>query len=217
MRINPDSPILLALSHAFDAAVVTVLGILCALPVVTLGPALTAMYATMMAIAEDRCSGTLRYFFNSFKENFRLTAPLGLGYALAGAVLVGDWWVLFAFDHEPSMFISVLRGTTIAFTVLFLAYGPYLFGGMGRYEVTRKQALRNGLGWMAKKPAGALEILVCWVLLMAAVYLARIMGIFVAIACLYVQARVLCRTFDPEGWKNRHPSRSAGEEEIYYE
>ena len=121
MRINPDSPILLALSHAFDAAVVTVLGILCALPVVTLGPALTAMYATMMAIAEDRCSGTLRYFFNSFKENFRLTAPLGLGYALAGAVLVGDWWVLFAFDHEPSMFISVLRGTTIAFTVLFLA------------------------------------------------------------------------------------------------
>ncbi len=36
MRINPDSPILLALSHAFDAAVVTVLGILCALPVVTL-------------------------------------------------------------------------------------------------------------------------------------------------------------------------------------
>ena len=37
MRINPDSPILLALSHAFDAAVVTVLGILCALPVVTLG------------------------------------------------------------------------------------------------------------------------------------------------------------------------------------
>ena len=67
MRINPDSPILLALSNAFDAAVVTVLGILCALPVVTLGPALTAMYATMMAIAEDRCSGTLRYFFNSFK------------------------------------------------------------------------------------------------------------------------------------------------------
>ena len=197
MRINPDSPILLALSHAFDAALVTVLGILCALPVVTLGPALTAMYATMMAIAEDRCSGTLRYFFNSFKENFRLTAPLGLGYALAGAVLVGDWWVLFAFDHEPSMFISVLRGTTIAFMVLFLAYGPYLFGGMGRYEVTRKQALRNGLGWMAKKPAGALEILVCWVLLMAAVYLARIMGIFVAIACLYDQARVLCRTFDP--------------------
>ena len=171
----------------------------------------------MMAIAEDRCSGTLRYFFNSFKENFRLTAPLGLGYALAGAVLVGDWWVLFAFDHEPSMFISVLRGTTIAFTVLFLAYGPYLFGGIGRYEVTRKQALRNGLGWMAKKPAGALEILVCWVLLMAALYLARIMGIFVAIACLYVQARVLCRTLDPESWKNRHPSRSAGEEEIYYE
>ena len=27
MRINPDSPILLALSHAFDAAVVTVLGL----------------------------------------------------------------------------------------------------------------------------------------------------------------------------------------------
>ena len=67
MRFDLDNPILLVLNRVFNAAVTTMLWILCCLPVVTVGAATAAMYATMMAIAADDCDGVLSNFFASFR------------------------------------------------------------------------------------------------------------------------------------------------------
>ena len=52
MQINLDGKLLGALTRIFDVIVATLLFALCCLPVVTIGASLSAVYATMLSIAE---------------------------------------------------------------------------------------------------------------------------------------------------------------------
>ena len=68
MRINPNNSILHALTCIFDVIVVTLLFLICCLPVFTVGASAAAMYATMIAIVNDNCTSVVRSFFGAFRN-----------------------------------------------------------------------------------------------------------------------------------------------------
>lgn len=210
MRINLDGTIITALTRIFDALVATLLFVLCCLPVVTIGAALSAVYATMIRIAGDGCSSTVRCFFGAFKENFRQATILWLLALLAGAVVAADIVVCWGFEMEATMVLSVMRGLTAFCTGLYLSMCIYMFAGMAVFCVTRKQAITNALQWTVKKLPATLGLLLLSAAMGLAIYILWFFAFPVVAFGLYWQAKLLRHVFELEEPKVHH------EEEIDY-
>ena len=210
MRINLNGPILTALTRTFDAIVVTVLFLLCCLPVFTIGAACSAMYAAMIALAGDRCTSVVRCFFGAFRDNFKQGTLLLIPVALVGAVVAVDIVVCWGFEMEGTLLLAVMQGLTVFCTCLYTAMSIYIFAGVAVYRVTWKQAIANALFWCFKKlPATAGLVLLSTVMAVSIVIL-WFFAIPVIVLCLYWQAKLLLKVFELEVPKEHH------EEEIDY-
>ena len=136
MRINPNNSILHALTCIFDVIVVTLLFLICCLPVFTVGASAAAMYATMIAIANDNCTSVVRSFFGAFRDNFKQASFLWLLDAVIGLVVVGDIMVCWGLDMAAGPALSVMQGLTVFCTGLYTAVSIYVFSGIAVYHVT---------------------------------------------------------------------------------
>lgn len=210
MRINLNGPIVSTLTRVFDTIVATVLFLVCCIPVVTIGASSSAMYATMIAIAGDGCSGVTRYFFDAFKENLKQATILWLLAALTGLLVIADITVCWGFEMEPTMVLSIMRGLTIFCTALYAAMCIYIFAGITVYHVTWKQAIANAFYWTMKKLPATLCLLLLSAIMAVSVFVFWFFAFPVIVLCFYMQAKMLRRVFEIKVPEEHH------EEEIDY-
>lgn len=210
MRINLNGPILSTLTRIFDTIVATVLFLICCLPVVTIGAAFSAMYATMITIAGDGCSSVVRCFFGAFKENFKQATILWLLAALTGLLVAADITVCWGFEMEPTMVLSVMRGLTIFCTSLYAAMCIYIFAGIAVYRVTWKQAVANAFYWTMKKLPATLCLLLLCAIMVVSIFVFWFFALLIVALCFYMQAKMLRRVFGIKVPEEHH------EEEIDY-
>ena len=210
MQINLDGKLLGAMTRIFDVIVATLLFALCCLPVVTIGASLSAVYATMLSIADDSCSGIFRRFFGAFRDNFKQATPLWLLNAVVGLVVIADIVVCWGFEMEATMLLSIMRGLTFFCTGLYAAMSVYVFSGIAVFHVTWKQAISNALFWTIKKLPATLCLLLCYAAMAVSIGILWFFAFPMVALCLYLQARLLRRVFELETPKIHH------EEEIDY-
>lgn len=87
---NPDSPMMRALGVVWDLIVLNLLFLVCCIPVVTIGPAITALhYVTTKMAGEKDGTPVVGNFFKSFRANFRQGVLMGI---LLGPQ--GDFWAM---------------------------------------------------------------------------------------------------------------------------
>jgi uncharacterized membrane protein YesL len=210
MRINLNGPILTALSRIFDTILVTLLYLLCCLPVVTIGAATAAMYATMIALLDDGCTGVASHFFGAFRDNFKQSTAMLLPAVLVGLVVMADIVICWGFSMEATMILAVMRGLTVFSTGLYTAMCIYVFAGIAVYRVTWKQAITNALQWTVKKLPGTLGLLLVCIGMALSVALLWYFCFPVIALGLYLQALLLRKIFELESIPEHH------EEEIEY-
>lgn len=68
---HPDSPVIRFLWKAADLIALNLVWIICCIPIITIGPATTAMYYVTRKIAKGEWPAIFRTFFRAFKDNFR--------------------------------------------------------------------------------------------------------------------------------------------------
>ena len=88
MKINLDSPVIAFLTTVADFMILNILFIICCAPVITIGPAVSALYTITMREARHEGGYIFKPFFRAFKNNFSRSFLLSILYCLAGAVLV---------------------------------------------------------------------------------------------------------------------------------
>lgn len=144
-----------------DLLLLNLLTALCSLPVLTLGPSLSALYAVLAR--RERGGGSvavLRTFFGAFKENFVQAALLGLLALLAAAAAFAD--VLFALQNAGGMqtlyFVVGLLVALIALTLLTLTLLL-----QANYKNTLRGCLKNGFLLALAAPARLLAAWLCWI------------------------------------------------------
>lgn len=196
MPINPDNPILAAMSRAWDVLVAGLLFVLCSLPVITFGAALTALYATLMGIATDSCGSVVKKYFSSFGSDFKLATKVWLILLGAGLFLAGDIWACWFWMEETMVALRLLRGITVVFAIVWLCAFSYAFSGIARYVVTLPQVFRNCLVLTVQHPGYTVLILLLHLGCAAAVYLAGILSFPVLILLLYWMTKIYLRVFD---------------------
>lgn len=76
---NENNIIFVALNKIGDIILANLLFILCSIPLVTIGPSLTALYHCMLRTVKGNNNGTVKTFFRAFRQSFRQSLIVWLG------------------------------------------------------------------------------------------------------------------------------------------
>lgn len=179
---NPENRVVRALETCFNVVWLTILALVCSMPVLTAGASLTAYTASLMAVCEERGSGVTADFFRRFTSGMREATMALLAVLAVGVVLVLDIRAC-AEITAPEGILWLFRSSTAAFTLLFLCILEWLFAGLGRFEAPLWQTFKNAVCWagihwkttllllLLDALAAALTLVLWWFALLPAAFL----------------------------------------------
>lgn len=139
---NMDNGIFTFLGKACDVIFLSIIWVLVCIPIITIGPANTALYyATVKVIRRER-GYLFREFFKSFRMNFKRAAIVGVILTVAFIVLAIDlFWVRGSMESLGNNG-TILFGIFMAIAFLLSCFSIYVFPILSRFDMTVKQLLK---------------------------------------------------------------------------
>lgn len=131
------------LSLLGDLIMTNILLIVCSLPIITAGPALTAASKVMYDITEHQCNSVVKTFLEAFRQNFRKSLLVWLG-ALAVVLMLFVQYTMAASCTGKTLQTILIYIFYIS-SALLVALLSYLFPLIMRYENSTKEHLQNAL------------------------------------------------------------------------
>ncbi len=139
---DSENPVMRFLARLVDLALLNIITVVCCIPLITAGGALTAMnYVLLHLVREDETYVT-RMFKKSFIENFRQGIPEGLIVLLASAVTAVDMWALHGSESRMATMMMIV--ITIIGVMIFVTC-VYMFALQSRYENTVGGTILNAV------------------------------------------------------------------------
>ena len=138
--LNEDNVVHVFLNKLGDIVIANLLFILCSIPVITIGPALTALYHCMMRTVKGNNNGTTRTFFRAFKENFKQSLIVWLLILVAGIILVLNLRFLL---HANGSAANMLFYLTIGVLTLLVIFSLYIFPVIATFANSLGALCRN--------------------------------------------------------------------------
>ena len=144
MKINLDSPVIAFLTTVADFMILNILFIICCVPVITIGPAISALYTITMREARHEGGYIFKPFFKAFKNNFRQSFLLSILYFLAGAVLVFGvkFWQRKSGFSTSDQVMLVITGVFVVICIFSLLY---VFALTARFDNTVLKTVKNAV------------------------------------------------------------------------
>lgn len=181
------------LEALFTMVVAGLLWVLTAVPLVTLGPGTAGLAAVMMDWGEDGPPSVWSTFWGGFRSHLRQSLGLGVGAAVAGALLTID--LLYGLRATDAPLRAVVM---VAAIIGILAVGGtlvFLFPVMITYPAPWRRVLRNSALFAAAHPLTTLLSL--FLLLLAALLVITVPAAVPAIAgfVTWVISRLVRRVF----------------------
>ena len=141
---NPENPIMQILARVGDLILLSIITLVLCIPVVTFGPAVTALFKTLYALTRDACGGVISTYFRAFRDNLKQSAIVGIAMLLVLASLVCDILLLRTYyaGNLGSTYKALLAVIAIL-ALLILSLTAYLFPLISRYNNTLPEHLRN--------------------------------------------------------------------------
>lgn len=139
---NLNSKWVQGLGKIIDCVCLSLLWIMCCLPIVTAGTATTALYYTINKVIRHNRGYIWREYWGAFKSNLKQSVLINLILILMIAFLSLDCYIMYqlslAGDKSGSLYILF-----VVFIVLVLVWGCYLFPYIARFENKTKLAMKN--------------------------------------------------------------------------
>ena len=188
-----------------DLMLLNLLWRVCSLPIVTVGPASSALCSVSLKLARGEPVATVKTFFGALKQNFVSALLMGL-IGLAGlAVAAVDW--RFAVAQEGNIRILYFVVSVIVSAVV-LAYWAWVFALHAGFENSFGNTVKNALSLAFVEPGKTLRIwiafavpVLCFLLLpeVAVIYVGWAYILFAVSAPAYLAARVQVKVFERFG------------------
>lgn len=139
---NENNPVNLFLNRFFDLMILNWIFLLTCLPIITIGPALTALYTVTIKIANRESPYISRTFFRSFRKNFKesilLWLPLVLGLLFFGA----DLYIVHTQLDET---LLLLQYPILFFIFCLISITIYAFPVFAIFDNSLKETTKNAL------------------------------------------------------------------------
>lgn len=157
-----DTPIVVLLRLLADMMVLQFLFLLCCIPVVTIGPALSAMYAVIFKREWDGgVVSVISTFVRAFRKNFLSALALGGVVLLAAVIAVGDLW--FSVNSQPPLSSVYAVVATIVGIVALIMF-VLAFAQQAIFKNTIRNYLKNSFTLAVCAPLQLIGSLAAWVL-----------------------------------------------------
>lgn len=157
-----DTPIVVLLRLLADMMVLQFLFLLCCIPVVTIGPALSAMYAVIFKREWDGgVVSVISTFVRAFRKNFLSALALGGVVLLAAVIAVGDLW--FSVNSQPPLSSVYAVVATIVGIVALIMF-VLAFAQQAIFKNTIRNYLKNSFTLAVCAPVQLIGSLAAWVL-----------------------------------------------------
>lgn len=138
--MNEDNSLYIFLNRIGDVVVANILFIVCCIPLVTIGPALTALYHCMLRLVKGNNSGMAKTFLKAFRQNFRQSILSWMGIAAGGVLLFCNIRFLSQIDSVIGRSLLYLSG---AIAVLLVIETFYLFPVIAAFANSMGKLLKN--------------------------------------------------------------------------
>ncbi|MFZ1696728.1 MAG: YesL family protein, partial [Blautia wexlerae] len=138
--LNEDNVVHVFLNKLGDIVIANLLFILCCIPVITIGPSLTALYHCMMRTVKGNNNGTTKTFFRAFKENFKQSLIIWLLILAAGTMLILNIRFLL---HAEGSAAHMLFYLSVGVLTLLIIFTLYIFPVIATFANTLGALCRN--------------------------------------------------------------------------
>lgn len=136
----PELPVSLLWMRILNLLKLNVLWVLCSLPIITIGPATSAMHYVIGLYVNDTSDEVLRPFFKAFRRDFRQGFLLGiLMMSLTALAIFNALFLLANYGLHPIWFPLLLLALFLA------ALYVYAFPLLCRYTLTFGELLKNSI------------------------------------------------------------------------
>jgi len=142
LKCYSDNKVLQMLGLLGDLMLLNVLWIVCCLPVVTIGPATTALYYTTLKLVRKEESYLTRMFFRSFRQNLKQGIQMTLFLLLFCVILYLDSRIA---GNTAISYGKILSILFLVLTCLLVMTASYAFPLLAQFENTVKGTLKNAL------------------------------------------------------------------------
>lgn len=143
-----DNPVMMLLGKAVDAVILSLLWLVCSLPIVTMGAATAAMYYAVSKFLRDEYGGVSSMFFGAFASNFKQATKMWLGFLLALAIIGCDLYFYKNFFDPGSTGREIALVVGMVALAVWLAMFSFTFSLQAGFENTVKQTLRNAVSFL---------------------------------------------------------------------
>lgn len=139
---NLDSPFMVFLSNLTDVVILNVLCLVCSIPIVTIGPSITAMHYVTLKMVREEEGYVVKSFFKAFKENFKQSFIAWMVFLVITVVFLLDYRILKESGMEENKVFGIVIGAIYLFVCLTTMY---IFPLLSRFENTLRQTVKNAL------------------------------------------------------------------------
>jgi len=141
----------------FDCMCLSILWLICCLPIVTAGAATTALYAAVYRYLRKNEGHLLRTFFDAFRENWKRSTLVWL-LVLAAGILLGVDVLVFRTMALQGQLLGKLYWLILVLICIWITWTVYAFAYCARFHGGVKDALRGSLLLMLLHPLRTLTV-----------------------------------------------------------
>ena len=142
--LNLNNPFFRFMNRVADLIILNLLCIVCCLPVITIGPAITAMfYVTLKSVRNEECY-VVKGFFHSFRDNLKQGILIHMIMMFIAAIIFIDMY--FGWQIQSDIPLGkIIVGIFSAITVIYLMVFIYIYPLLARFSNTTKNMFLNAL------------------------------------------------------------------------
>lgn len=141
---DPENGFWQLMSKLYKVCLLSLLWLVCCIPVVTAGAATTAFFDYTFALSENREGRLFRSYFKSFGAYFKRATPVFLCMLLAAVVLVVD--LLFLLEGLlPKTLNTVLLAVACLASLVWVLVSLYLYSVLVKLRLSLRETLRRSL------------------------------------------------------------------------
>lgn len=139
---NLDNKFFQGINKVVDCIGLSVLWLICCIPVVTAGTATTALYYAVNKAVRHGRGYVWSEYWHAFKTNFKQSTLVWIVILLLGIFMGVDAYIMYQFAKLGDKFGSLYL-VFVVFPMLLLAWSNYIFPYIARFENATKLVLKN--------------------------------------------------------------------------
>lgn len=178
MKFNMNSPVFQFLENLVDFTALNLLFLLTCLPIITIGPALSALYTITLREAREEHGTFVKPYLKAFKSNFTSSAVLfGIYFASAAVLLFSiGFWMNMATVFGNFMLLVLILCSMICGASFF-----YVFALNARFENSIRHTIKNALLFTLANPKCSAGLLAIAAVSCTLAYLVPVLRVFMVL------------------------------------